>query len=259
LGVPAEDEPRMLMLTQQLFGSTDPELNRGREAIKSTEQAIAMLHYVIADFEAYFRELTADRRASPREDIATVIANATIDDGPIPDRELAGYYMIVATAGHDTTSASTAGAMMELAKTPALFARFRDAEADKAGLIEEAIRWSTPVQHFMRSAREDVELGGQTIRAGDWLMLNYVSANRDEAVFADPFAFDPDRAKNQQIAFGFGAHVCLGQHLARMEMRILMEELLPRLKRVELAGEPARVESVFVGGLKRLPIRFETA
>src|SRR3546814_4767017 len=94
--------------------------------------------------------------------------------------------MIVATAGHDTTSASTAGAMMELAKTPELFARFRDAEADKAGLIEEAIRWSTPVQHFIRSAREDVELGGQTIRAGDWLMLNYVSANRDEAVFADP-------------------------------------------------------------------------
>jgi cytochrome P450 len=259
LGVPAEDEPRMLMLTQQLFGSTDPELNRGREAIKSTEQAIAMLNYVIADFENYFRELTADRRANPREDIATVIANATIDGGQIPDRELAGYYMIVATAGHDTTSASTAGAMMEMAKNPALFARFRDAEADKAGLIDEAIRWSTPVQHFMRSARADVEVGGQTIREGDWLMLNYVSANRDEAVFADPFAFDPDRAKNPQIAFGFGAHVCLGQHLARMEMRILMEELLPRLKSLELAGEPARVESVFVGGLKRLPIQFEAA
>jgi len=90
-------------------------------------------------------------------------------------------------------------------------------------------------------------------------MLNYVSANRDEAVFDDPFTFDPDRRKNQQIAFGFGAHVCLGQYLARMEMRILMEELLPRLKKIELAGEPARVESVFVGGLKRLPIRFEAA
>ncbi|WP_260583873.1 cytochrome P450 [Sphingopyxis sp. PET50] len=257
LGVPAEDMPRMLMLTQQLFGSTDPELNRSREAITSAEQAIAMLHYVIADFENYFRELTADRRAHPREDIATVIANATIDGGQIPDRELVGYYMIIATIGHDTTSASTAGAMMELAKNPALFERFRDAESDKSGLIEEAIRWSTPVQHFMRSAREDVEIGGQTIREGDWLMLNYVSANRDEGVFDAPFAFDPDRPKNQQIAFGFGAHVCLGQHLARMEMRILMEELLPRLKRLELAGDPARVQSVFVGGLKRLPLRFE--
>ena len=259
LGVPPEDEPRMLMLTQQLFGPTDPELNRSREAITSAEQAIAMLHYVIADFEQYFGALTADRRANPREDIATVIANAMVGGEQIPDRELAGYYMIIATAGHDTTSASTAGAMMELAKNPALFERFRDAESDKAGLIEEAIRWTTPVQHFMRSAREDVEIGGQTIRAGDWLMLNYVSGNRDEGVFGDPFAFDPDREKNQQIAFGFGAHVCLGQHLARMEMRIMMEELLPRLKRLELAGEPARVESVFVGGLKRLPIRFEVA
>lgn len=259
LGVPPEDEPRMLMLTQQLFGSTDPELNRSREAISSAEQAIAMLHYVIADFEQYFGALTADRRASPREDIATVIANATIDGGQIPDRELAGYYMIIATAGHDTTSASTAGALMEMAKDPALFGRFRAAESDKSGLIEEAIRWSTPVQHFMRSAREDIEIGGQQVRQGDWLMLNYVSGNRDESVFADPFTFDPDRPKNQQIAFGFGAHVCLGQHLARMEMRILMEELLPRLKRLELAGEPARVESVFVGGLKRLPIRFEAA
>ena len=259
LGVPPEDEPRMLMLTQQLFGPTDPELNRSREAITSAEQAIAMLDYVIADFTQYFGALTADRRANPREDIATVIANATINGEQIPDREMSGYYMIVATAGHDTTSASTAGAIMELAKNPELFERFRDAATDKAGLIEEAIRWTTPVQHFMRSAKEDVEIGGQTIREGDWLMLNYVSANRDEAVFGDPFAFNPDREKNLQIAFGFGAHVCLGQHLARMEMRILMEELLPRIKSLELTGKPARVESVFVGGLKRLPIRFEAA
>ena len=259
LGVPPEDEPRMLMLTQQLFGPTDPELNRSREAISSAEQAIAMLNYVIADFENYFGALTADRRASPRDDIATVIANATINGEQIPDREMSGYYMIVATAGHDTTSASTAGAIMELAKNPKLFERFRAAGSDKAGLIEDAIRWTTPVQHFMRSAKEDVEIGGQTIAADDWLMLHYVSGNRDEEVFGDPFTFDPDREKNQQIAFGFGAHVCLGQHLARMEMRILMEELLPRLKSIELAGEPARVDSVFVGGLKRLPIRFEAA
>lgn len=259
LGVPPEDEPRMLMLTQQLFGSTDPELNRSGSEVRDAEQIIAMINYVVADFENYFKVLTEDRRANPREDIATVIANATVNGGQIPDRELAGYYMIIATAGHDTTSASTAGAIMELAKNPALFERYRNASVDKSGLIEEAIRWTTPVQHFMRSAREDVEIGGQTIKAGDWLMLNYVSANRDEDVFADPFHFNPDREKNQQIAFGFGAHVCLGQHLARMEMRIFMEELLPRLKKLELAGDPARVESVFVGGLKRLPIRFEAA
>ena len=257
LGVPPEDEPRMLMLTQQLFGPADPEINRTREAIASPEQAVQMLQYVIADFEAYFSAITADRRAHPKDDLATVIANGVVNGKPIDDREANGYYMIVATAGHDTTSASTAGAIMELAKNPALFARYRDGTADMAGLIEEAIRWTTPVQHFLRTATEDCELGGQKIAKDDWLMLCYASGNRDEAVFEDPFTFNPDRTPNNQIAFGFGGHVCLGQHLARMEMRILMEEMLPRLKSIELAGEPARVESTFVGGLKRLPIRFE--
>lgn len=257
LGVPREDEPRMLMLTQQLFGPTDPELNRARAEITDPMQGLQMLQYVIADFETYFKGITEDRRQNPKEDIATVLANSKVNGAPIPDRELNGYYMIVATAGHDTTSASTAGAMMELARNPALFDRYRAAETDKAGLIEEAVRWTTPVQHFMRSATEDTELGGQAIRKGDWLMLCYCSGNRDEAVFDDPFVFNPDRTPNNQIAFGYGGHVCLGQHLARMEMRILMEELLPRLASVELAGEPARVEAVFVGGLKRLPIRFK--
>lgn len=259
LGVPREDEPRMLMLTQQLFGSTDPELNRERAEITDPVAGLQMLRFVIADFENYFKDLTASRRQTPQEDVATVLANSQVNGAPIPDRELNGYYIIVATAGHDTTSASTAGAMMELARNPALFERFRAAETDKAGLIEEAVRWTTPVQHFMRSAVEDTELNGQSIKAGDWMMLCYASGNRDEAVFADPFAFNPDRAPNTQIGFGFGGHVCLGQHLARLEMRILMEELLPRLASVELTGEPARVESTFVGGLKRLPIRFRAA
>ena len=259
LGVPREDEPRMLLLTQQLFGSTDPELNRDRAEITDPVAGLQMLNFVVADFENYFKELTASRRKNPQEDVATVLANSTVNGAPIPDRELNGYYIIIATAGHDTTSASTAGAMMELARNPALFERFRAADVDKAGLIEEAVRWTTPVQHFMRSALEDTELNGQQIKAGDWMMLCYASGNRDEAVFADPFTFNPDRAPNTQIGFGFGGHVCLGQHLARMEMRILMEELLPRLASVELTGDPARVESVFVGGLKRLPIRFKAA
>ncbi len=257
LGVPAEDEPRMLMLTQQLFGPTDPELNRARAEITDPQQAVQMLQFVTADFENYFKTITEDRRKNPKDDIATVLANATVMGQPIPDRELNGYYIIIATAGHDTTSASTAGAIMELARNPALFERYRQAETDKAGLIEEAIRWTVPVQHFMRSATEDCELNGQKISAGDWMMLCYASGNRDEAVFDEPFTFNPDRTPNNQIAFGYGGHVCLGQHLARMEMRILMEELLPRLSSIELTGEPARVESVFVGGLKRLPVRFK--
>ncbi len=259
LGVPREDMPRMLMLTQQLFGPTDPELNRARAEITDPAAGLQMLNFVIADFEAYFKAITDSRRQSPQDDIATVLANATVNGAPIADRELNGYYIIIASAGHDTTSASTAGAIMELARNPALFERYRAAETDKAALIEEAIRWTTPVQHFMRSATEDTEIGGQKIAKDDWIMLCYASGNRDEAVFEDPFAFNPDRSPNNQIAFGFGGHVCLGQHLARMEMRILMEELLPRLSSLELAGKPARVESVFVGGLKRLPIRFKAA
>ena len=259
LGVPSKDEPRMLMLTQQLFGTSDPELNRNREAITMSEQAIAMIRYVVADFETYFRQLTAERRLHPRDDIATLIAQAQIDGTPIPDREMSGYYMIIATAGHDTTSASTAGAIMELARNPKMFDYYRRKASNKTGLIEEAVRWSVPVQHFMRSARENVEIDGQIIRAGDWLMLNYVSASRDEEVFDDPFLFNPERSPKGQIAFGYGVHVCLGQHLARMEMRIFMEELLPRLSKLELAGEPKRVESLFVGGLKHLPIRYAAA
>jgi cytochrome P450 len=265
LGVPEADEPRMLTLTQELFGAADPELGRAASSdsdsipTDTTGEGRRMDLVVITDFFNDFNALSADRRASPRNDLASVIANAQIDGRPISELEAMSYYIIVATAGHDTTSASTAGAMMELARNPALFERFRAADVDKAGLIEEAVRWTTPVQHFMRSAVEDTELNGQKIKAGDWMMLCYASGNRDEAVFADPFTFNPDRAPNTQIGFGFGGHVCLGQHLARMEMRILMEELLPRLASVELTGDPARVESVFVGGLKRLPIRFKAA
>jgi cytochrome P450 len=125
-----------------------------------------------------------------------------------------------------------------------------------APLVDEAIRWTNPVSHFMRSATQDVELGGRVIRKGDWLMLSYLSANNDEAMFDEPECFRVDRDASRHIAFGIGAHACLGQHLARMEMRILFEELIPRLERLELAGEPKRSASFFVGGPRTVPIRF---
>jgi cytochrome P450 len=127
------------------------------------------------------------------------------------------------------------------------------------GLVDESIRWVTPVKHFMRTATEDTELRGQHIAKGDWLMLSYPSGNRDEEVFDDPFVFRADRSPNKHLAFGYGAHLCLGQHLAKLEMGILWEELLPRLKSVELAGEPARTVANFVGGPKRLPVRYTMA
>jgi cytochrome P450 len=258
LGVPPEDFDRMLRLTQELFGSSDPDTERFKAAL-TDEQFMQLLMGVIQDFNDYFAAISADRRRAPRDDLATLIANAEIDGQPIPDFEATGYYTIVATAGHDTTSSSTAGAMWALATQPGLLERVQGDLSCVPNLIEEAIRWTTPVKTFMRSASADAELRGRQIKRGDWLMLCYASGNRDEEIFPQSDKFDIDRTPNRQLAFGMGAHLCLGQHLARMEMRILFEELAPQLKSVRLAGEPRYSESAFVNGLKTLPIAFELA
>ncbi|MCP1828784.1 MULTISPECIES: cytochrome P450 [Bradyrhizobium] len=256
LGVPEADEPRMLKLTQELFGPQDPDTARVRDAL-SAEQVSAMLQAIIADFSAYFRKITEDRRQHPRDDLATVIANAKIGGEYMPEHDQTSYYMIVATAGHDTTSSSTAGAIWALARDPAEFAKVKANPDLIPGLVDESIRWMTPVKHFMRSATADTELGGRKIAKGDWLMLCYASGNRDEEVFEDPDRFRSDRKPNRHVAFGYGAHLCLGQYLAKLEMRILFEELLPHLKSLSLDGEVKMTQAYFVNGPKKLPIRFE--
>jgi cytochrome P450 len=256
LGVPEEDEPRMLFLTQQMFGGQDEDLNKSGTADMTPEQITQLVAGAVKSFEEYFAGLAAEKRARPTKDVASIIANALVDGEPLNDRDMAGYYIILAAAGHDTTSASTAGAMLALAQDPDQFRRLKADRDLLPGIVEEAIRWTTPVQHFMRTAAEDVELGGQRIAKDDWLMLSYVSANHDESVFADPRKFDAARSPNRHLAFGAGAHQCLGLHMARLEMRILFEELLDRLDSIELAGEPKRSNSTFVGGLKTLPLRY---
>ena len=256
LGVPPEDEPRMLRLTQELFGASDPDLNRSGSAMSENADAMADLQATIADFFMYFKSITDDRKAAPKGDLASVIANGQINGAPISDFEAMSYYVIVATAGHDTTSSSTAGAIWGLCEAPEQFAKLKADPSLIPGLVDESIRWVTPVKHFMRSATQDYEMRGRTIRKDDWLWLAYPSGNRDEEVFEDPDAFRIDRNPNRHLAFGYGAHLCLGQHLAKMEMRILWEELIPRLQSLELAGEPKLSVGSFVGGPKRLPIRY---
>jgi cytochrome P450 len=258
LGVPAEDEPRMLKLTQEIFGAQDPDTARAMKALTAGQLA-DIWKATIDDFGVYFRAMSEDRRARPRDDLATVIANAQIDGQPISDFASTSYYIIVAAAGHDTTSSSTAGAIWALAENPREFDRVKANPALIPALVDEAIRWTTPVKHFMRSATADTIVGGRPIAKGDWLMLCYASGNRDEAVFEEPFQFRPDRNPNKHLSFGHGAHLCLGQHLAKMEMRILFEELLPRLKSIELDGEPKMTQATFVNGPKTLPIRFALA
>jgi len=257
LGVPEGDEPRMLKLTQELFGASDSELNRdGQAQANDVDRGMEQIQAVLADFFMYFNAITEARRASPTADLATVIANGQINGEPISPFEAMSYYVIVATAGHDTTSSSTAGALWALCENPAELDKVKADPGLIPGLVEESIRWTTPVRHFMRSATADTQLRGRKIAAGDWLMLCYPSGNRDEEVFEDPFVFKVDRAPNKQLAFGYGAHLCLGQHLAKMEIRILWEELLPRLDDVSFAGEPRLSEGMFVNGPKRLPIRY---
>lgn len=259
LGVPEEDEPRMLFLTQQMFGGQDEDLNKSGIANLEPEQITQIVLGAVNDFERYFDQLAARRRAEPTEDVASLLANATVDGEPLSPRDLAGYYIIVASAGHDTTSASTAGAMQALSRDPEQFARVRADRSLLPGIVEEAIRWTTPVQHFMRTAASDTEIAGVPIAEGDWLMINYVAANHDPAQFDQPRKFDAARSPNRHLAFGAGAHQCLGLHLARLEMRILFEALLDRIESVEPAGDAKRANSTFVGGLKTLPLRIRAA
>ncbi|MEA2624211.1 MAG: hypothetical protein QOD06_256 [Candidatus Binatota bacterium] len=250
LGVPEGDEARMLRLTQELFGAEDPDFGRADDR---GDSVLATL----MDFFTYFNQMTADRRANPTRDVASTIANGTIDGRPLGDLETLSYYLIVATAGHDTTSSSLAGGLEALIRNPDQLRALRDDPGLIDNAVEEVIRWVTPVRHFMRYAQQDYVLGEAQLRAGDALLLSYLSANRDESVFAEPFRFDVRRRNaDEHLAFGIGVHFCLGAHLARMELRAFLRELLPRLDAIELSGPTEYTASTFVGGPKRMPIRY---
>jgi cytochrome P450 len=249
LGLPESDYPRMLRLTRELFGADDAETSRDGGSGGQLE--------VLLDFFSYFQQLTADRRANPTADLASTIANAKVDGKPLDDVETTSYYVIIATAGHDTTSSTIAGGLHALLTNPDQLARLREHPSLMKTAAEEMIRWVTPVKEFMRTASADTALRGVPIAAGDSVLLSYPSANRDEDVFADPFTFDVGRDPNRHLAFGFGTHFCLGAALARIEIRALFDGLLPRLESIELAGQPEWTATTFVGGLKHLPVRYK--
>ncbi len=249
LGIPESDFPRMLKLTQELFGSDDSEFKRGST---NGDQIPALF-----DMFQYFNGVTAARREHPTEDLASAIANARIDGEPLSDIDTVSYYLIVATAGHDTTSATISGGLHALVENPDQLQRLRDNPDLMPLATDEMIRWVTPVKEFMRTAAEDTTVRGVPIAAGESVLLSYVSANRDEDVFTDPFRFDVGRDPNKHLAFGYGVHFCLGAALARMEVNSFFAELLPRLKSIELTGAPQYVATTFVGGLKHLPVRYQ--
>jgi cytochrome P450 len=249
LGLPEADYPKMLQLTRELFQGGDPEFQRGT----TFEEFMTVMY----DFFAYFGALVDERRARPTDDLASLIANAIVDGEPIWPFHQISYYLIIATAGHDTTSFTMAGGLQALLENPGELERLRRDPSLMATAADEMIRWVSPVRHFLRNVAEPAEIAGQRFEVGDRLLLSYWSANRDEDVFDDPFRFDAGRKPNRHLAFGFGAHYCLGAVLAKMEIRALFAELIPRLKWIEPAGEPQLSRSIFVGGHKHLPVRYE--
>ncbi|RZL84365.1 MAG: cytochrome P450 [Rhodococcus sp. (in: high G+C Gram-positive bacteria)] len=257
-GVPEEDEPRMMALTQEFFGTADPDAVREDVEPLTPDAAAKQWVATIQDFYAYFERLLQDRRANPRDDLATIISVARDESGEYYPNEVAyGYFIAIATAGHDTTSSTLAGGMLELGRHPDLLAKAKADLALAPQIVNESLRWASPVKHFMRQATQDYTLRGRNIKKGDRFMLLYQSGNRDADVIPDPDRFDYTRRPNKHIAFGYGPHMCIGQHLAKLELRIMFEELLPHIESLELVDETKMIQTNFVGGMKNMPVKIE--
>jgi len=252
LGIEPEDEDLLLELTQQLFGSEDPDLQREGEDRGDASQEL------IAEFGALFARIIEDRRANPTEDLASLLANAKMADGsPMGPIETFGYFLIVFTAGHDTTRNAISGGMDVLLENPDQLAKLCADPSLAKSTVEEIVRWTSPVNYMKRHLLKDVELHGTKMKAGEDLVMFYASANRDDTVFDDPFGFDITRHPNRHLGFGTGEHFCLGSHVARLSARALFLELANRIEMIERVGDSAQIQSSFVVGLKTLPIRYK--
>jgi cytochrome P450 len=248
LGIPDEHGQHLLDITRAYFGGGDPEMQRGNDLIDATMA-----------YMDFFRGIARERRAHPTNDVATLIATAEVDGSPIGEFEASSYFVALASAGHDTTSATLAGGLLALIQNPEEMRKLRANPDLIPAAVDEMVRWVSPVKHFFRTATETYTLRGKTIRPGDHLMMAYPSANRDDEAFEQPFSFIADRNPNRHVGFGFGIHACIGMYLAKIEMVIFFRELLARVNQIALIGEPAWIETSFLGGLKRLPISFKAS
>jgi cholest-4-en-3-one 26-monooxygenase len=247
LGVPREDRFKLFEWSNSMIGSEDPEYRVSDEHVMEAQVEMYM----------YAQALAEKRRAEPRQDIVTTLLNAEVDGDTLSELDFNLFFLLLSVAGNETTRNAIAHGMNAFLDNPDQWDLLvSDPAARIDGAVEEILRWATPVLFFRRNCTRDTELGGQTIRAGEKISLWYISANRDESVFDDPFRFDITRDPNPHIAFGGGGpHFCLGAQLARLEIRLLFEELARRVPRLEAQGEPDRLRSNFIGGIKHLPVR----
>jgi cholest-4-en-3-one 26-monooxygenase len=250
LGVPEDDWHLLFRWTNEIIAPEDPDFARGRTPVETSDSARIELF-------TYFKNLADVRRANPTDDILSIIVKSEIDGKPLDDFELLSYYFLLVVAGNETTRNGMTGGIQCFLDNPDEWQRMVDDPSLVEGAIEETVRWTTPVIQFCRTATRDMELRGKTIREGEAVCLFYASGNRDEEIFEDPFTFRIDRTPNDHVGFGRGEHVCLGAHLARLEIRTMYQQLRERLVSMEQAGPFVRARSSFVGGIKRAPMSWK--
>jgi cholest-4-en-3-one 26-monooxygenase len=245
IGVPREEQDMVFAWSNKMVGFDDPEFQTNRE--EGDAAGMAMYQYA--------GELGQRRFDSPSDDLISVLMQGVADGGLTPF-EFASFFMLLFVAGNETTRNATAGGMLTLLQHPDQLARLKADPSLTGSAVEEILRWWSPLIYFRRTATRDVELRGQQIKENDKVVMIYGSANRDEEVFADPFKFDIGRTPNDHLAFGVGQHWCLGANLARLELRVMFEELVRRLPDLQLASEPRRLRSNFLNAVKAMPVRY---
>jgi cholest-4-en-3-one 26-monooxygenase len=251
LGVPKSDWNLLFEWTNRTIGAGDPEYQQeGKTRHETAREAMTELFL-------YFSKLVEEKKRNPADDLITLVTQARVDGEPLPPMDVLAWCLIIVIAGNETTRNATTGGMLAFIENPGELRKLQRNPALLPSAVEEVVRWVTPIIHFARTATEDYELRGKTIRKGDALALFYPSANRDEEIFEAPFEFRIDRDPNRHLGFGMGEHFCLGAHLARLELSVAYKHLLPRIESVELAGPVERLSSSLVGGVKHLPIRYQ--
>lgn len=265
LGVPDEDGPWLVERGDALLGNFDPEMTEHPIDMVDTDEFKAMPFRSPAgvDLYRYAERQAALRREHPTDDVITDLLAPTIDGETISDLEFKNFFVLLVGAGNDTTRYTMAAGMKALADNPDQLAKVRSAIGNDPDVVnravEEILRWGTVTMNFRRTAVVDTELNGRSIKKGDKVVIWFTSADYDDEVFSDPYRFNIDRWPNEHVAFGrMSPHLCLGAHLARLEIRVLLEELLPRISSAQVTGPVERLRSNFIGGMKHLPMTFTT-
>ncbi|MGI8796279.1 MAG: cytochrome P450 [Acidimicrobiia bacterium] len=247
LGVPMEDRHKLFEWSNRMIGSEDPEYTVADAEVEAAQAEMFM----------YANELARERRENPRDDIVTALLDAEVDGDRLSEMDFNLFFLLLSVAGNETTRNSIAHGMLAFLENPDQYELLVKDPSLAASATEEIVRWASPVMYFRRNVTKDTEIRGQQIKAGDKVVIYYVSANRDEDVFEHPFTFDIRRDPNEHVGFGGGGpHHCLGANLARMEIRVLFEEMARRIPKIEPAGEVTHLRSNFIGGIKHMPVRF---